>query len=144
MNNAANTPKDRSPRYVVCMKWGTKYGAEYVNRLYRMVKRHLTLDFTMVCLTDDSHGIDSAVRCYPLPTLNLPPNLPERGWNKLTTFAPTLYDLAGTALFLDLDVVIVDNIDALFTYPTRYPDSCLLYTSPSPRDKRQSRMPSSA
>ena len=25
-----------------------------------------------------------------------------------------------------------------------YPKSCLLYTSPSPRDKRQSRMPSSA
>ena len=25
-----------------------------------------------------------------------------------------------------------------------YPDPCLLYTSPSPRDKRQSRMPSSA
>ena len=25
-----------------------------------------------------------------------------------------------------------------------YPVSCLLYTSPSPRDKRQSRMPSSA
>ena len=24
------------------------------------------------------------------------------------------------------------------------PDACLLYTSPSPRDKRQSRMPSSA
>ena len=24
------------------------------------------------------------------------------------------------------------------------PDTCLLYTSPSPRDKRQSRMPSSA
>ena len=26
----------------------------------------------------------------------------------------------------------------------RFPTSCLLYTSPSPRDKRQSRMPSSA
>ena len=26
----------------------------------------------------------------------------------------------------------------------QYPISCLLYTSPSPRDKRQSRMPSSA
>ena len=26
----------------------------------------------------------------------------------------------------------------------RHPQSCLLYTSPSPRDKRQSRMPSSA
>ena len=28
--------------------------------------------------------------------------------------------------------------------PTGYVGSCLLYTSPSPRDKRQSRMPSSA
>ena len=27
---------------------------------------------------------------------------------------------------------------------TQYNESCLLYTSPSPRDKRQSRMPSSA
>ena len=27
---------------------------------------------------------------------------------------------------------------------TYFPDTCLLYTSPSPRDKRQSRMPSSA
>ena len=26
----------------------------------------------------------------------------------------------------------------------KYPETCLLYTSPSPRDKRQSRMPSSA
>ena len=26
---------------VVCLKWGTKYGPEYVNRLYRMVARHL-------------------------------------------------------------------------------------------------------
>ena len=28
--------------------------------------------------------------------------------------------------------------------PTKYASTCLLYTSPSPRDKRQSRMPSSA
>ena len=28
--------------------------------------------------------------------------------------------------------------------PAAAPDPCLLYTSPSPRDKRQSRMPSSA
>ena len=29
-------------------------------------------------------------------------------------------------------------------YKVPLPKSCLLYTSPSPRDKRQSRMPSSA
>ena len=38
---------------ILCMKWGTKYGAEYVNRLYNMVKRHLTLPFKMVCLASE-------------------------------------------------------------------------------------------
>ena len=33
--------------------------------------------------------------------------------------------------------------EKLFESKTKY-ESCLLYTSPSPRDKRQSRMPSSA
>ena len=28
-------------RFVICMKWGSKYGPEYVNRLYGMVARHL-------------------------------------------------------------------------------------------------------
>ncbi|RZI92081.1 MAG: glycosyltransferase, partial [Rubrivivax sp.] len=44
-------------RNVICMKWGTKYGPEYVNRLYAMVRRHLTGDFRFVCLTDDPAGI---------------------------------------------------------------------------------------
>ena len=30
------------------------------------------------------------------------------------------------------------------TYTIGYPDACLLYTSPSPRDRQKSRMPSSA
>ena len=99
------------------MKWGTKYGSDYVNRLYNMVKRHTTVDFQMVCLTDRTDGIDPAVKCFPIPALALPEGAPERGWNKLSTFEPDLYGLTGNALFLDLDVVIVDNIDEFFTYP---------------------------
>ena len=97
------------------MKWGTKYGSDYVNRLYNMVKRHTTVDFQMVCLTDRTDGIDPAVKCFPIPALALPEGAPERGWNKLSTFEPDLYGLTGNALFLDLDVVIVDNIDEFFT-----------------------------
>ena len=103
-------------RYILCMKWGTKYPAEFVNRLYRMVSRHLSLPFTMVCLTDDAAGIDPAVVCHPIPPLDLPDGIPERGWRKLTTFAPDLYGLSGTALFLDLDVVILRNIGHFFTH----------------------------
>ena len=41
----------------------------------------------------------------------------------------------------DVKQVVEDNYFALFY---RYSCTCLLYTSPSPRDKRQSRIPSSA
>ena len=43
-------------RHVLCMKWGTKYGPDYVNRLYAMVRRHLTGDFSFVCLTTLGFG----------------------------------------------------------------------------------------
>ena len=115
-SNLAETEKN----IVLCMKWGTKYGADYVNRLYNMVKRHTTIDFQMVCLTDRTEGISPEVQCFPIPPLALPEGSPERGWNKLSTFEPDLYGLKGNALFLDLDVVIIDNIDDFFTYPGEF------------------------
>lgn len=114
-----NSTPQRS-RYIICMKWGTKYGPEYVNRLHAMVKRHLTLDFQMVCLTDDASGIHSEVRCLPIPPLDLPPGSPERGWTKLVTFTQDLHGLQGTALFLDVDVVIVGSLDGFFEQPGRF------------------------
>jgi len=48
-------------RHILCMKWGTKYGPEYVNRHYAMVRRHLTGDFNFVCLTDDAQGVRAEV-----------------------------------------------------------------------------------
>ena len=46
-------------------------------------------------------------------------------------------------LTLDYSWPSIEVID-LLTFSSRYKKDCLLYTSPSPRDKRQSRMPSSA
>ena len=37
-----------------------------------------------------------------------------------------------------------EKLDRLLEQQQEHLESCLLYTSPSPRDKRQSRMPSSA
>ncbi len=116
------------PRLVICMKWGTKYGPEYVDRLYGMVRRHVTGPLRFVCLTDNSHGIRTEVECLPLPDLPLPDGIPERGWKKLTIFKDKLHDLTGTALFLDLDIVIVGNIDALFENGRRVPDHPRLET----------------
>jgi hypothetical protein len=109
-----------SERTILCMKWGTKYGAEYVNRLYAMVRRHLSGDFRFVCLTDNSQGIRSEVVCCSIPSLDLPVGIPERGWTKLTTFSSNLAQHIGakqgsTALFLDIDVVIVGRLDEFFS-----------------------------
>jgi hypothetical protein len=107
-------------RNIVCMKWGSKYGPEYVNRLYAMVRRHLTGEFNFICLTDDATGIVPEARCMPIPKMNLPEGIPERGWKKLASLASDFGGLQGSALFLDIDVVIVDSIDCFFEYPGEF------------------------
>ncbi|MEZ2293225.1 glycosyltransferase [Variovorax sp. RCC_210] len=104
------------------MKWGTKYGPEYVNRLYAMVRRNLRGDFKFVCLTDDGNGIHPEVTCLPIPPLNLQlaPGQRDGAWKKLTTFEQDLHGLRGTALFLDLDVVVVGSLDAFFEQPGEF------------------------
>lgn len=92
----------------------------YVNRLYGMVARNLTKPFRFVCFTENDEGIRPEVEIQPLPELHIPEGLPERGWRKLTVFARGFGGLEGPTLFLDLDVVIVDNIDDLFTYPGEF------------------------
>jgi hypothetical protein len=98
------------------MKWGDRYAADYVNRLYAMVARNLTLPHRFVCLTDDPGGIRSEVECRPLPAIELADAPPRSGWRKLSCLSPELDDL-GEVLFLDLDLVIVASIDALFVHP---------------------------
>jgi hypothetical protein len=107
-------------RHILCMKWGTRYGPEYVNRLYAMVRRNLRSGFRFTCLTDDPQGIRSEVECRPIPPLDLPASTPESGRTKLVAFAADLYGLRGTALFLDLDVVIVGGLDPFYDFPGKF------------------------
>jgi hypothetical protein len=104
-------------KQIVCMNWGTAYGADYVNRLYSMVSRHVTGPFHFVCLTDRSEGIRGEVECRPCPEIDLPLPHRNRGWRKINLWAPSVDGLSpGDALFIDLDVVITDSIDSFFTY----------------------------
>ncbi len=98
---------------VICIKWGNKFDAGYVNRLYKMVEKNLTIPHRFVCFTDNADGIVEGVEIRPLPELD-DKGLPEKAWKKLGLFTDKLADLDGVALFLDLDVVIKDNIDCFF------------------------------
>ena len=86
-------------KYIFCMKWGTLYGAEYVNRLFSMVKKNLTYDFKMVCFTDNSKDIIDEVDCYDIPEMQIRTDIPERMWKKLTTLKKDLYELKRNCSF---------------------------------------------
>lgn len=105
-------------KQIICMKWGTLYGADYVNNLYSMVDRNITGPFRFVCLTDNRDGIRDEVECHECPTIELPKekrNLPFRKLNLWGLEIPGL-KTGEPALFLDLDVVITGNIDCFFEY----------------------------
>jgi len=106
---------------ILCIKWGTKYGSQYVNRLVSGARKHLSEKFRFVCLTDDSHGIDRDVEVFPLPQTGFDEAAfdAKKGgetWRKVGLFQPGLADLDSATLFLDLDIVITGPLDALFTY----------------------------
>ena len=105
-----NMPQENVEKnYILCLKHGTKYSPDYVNKLYNMCKRHCTIDFEFVCLTEDPTKLDPNIKTIPLPT-----NL-SGWWCKPYMFSKDL-PLNGTILYMDLDVVVSSNIDKLFTY----------------------------
>lgn len=105
---------------VICMKWGTKYTAKDVNILYSMVSRHLTRPYRFVCLTDDKEGISPEIECFDMPAIDVPKEKDVSPWRKLAMFSEQIEDLTGKTLFLDLDIVIVDNIDCFFNFSNKF------------------------
>ena len=75
-----------APVLILCMKWGTLYGARDVNNLARGVRRHLSRPHRFICFTDDPSGLHPGVEALPLPDLGLPPGSGDSRWQKLALF----------------------------------------------------------
>lgn len=102
-------------RSLLCMKWGTLYGPDYVNVLARAARAHVTGPLRVVCMTDDSGGIDPDIETHPIPDLGYSPRHWRGGaWPKLSVFVEDLFGLKGRALFVDLDMMIVGPLDEMF------------------------------
>lgn len=89
---------------VLCVKWGDKYGPEWVYRLRNMVQRNLTVPHEFVCITE---APVEGVTCLPL-VCDLP-----HWWQKVGLLQRGFFP--GWNLYLDLDVVITSNIDELLS-----------------------------
>ena len=58
---------------VLCVRFGYRYGRDYVERLRNMVSRNLTLPYEFVCLTDDKipiEGVGRYIKIIPVITNN--------------------------------------------------------------------------
>ena len=94
---------------ICCVKQGSFYGPEYVNRLRSMIARNTKLPFRFICFTDKDEGLDEAVEARPLP-------YQLRGWwCKIPLFAPPQCIENDQIICIDLDVVIHGNIDWLLS-----------------------------
>ena len=51
------------------LKWGNKYGPQYVNRLYGSLLANFKKKFTLTCYTDDYEGIRDEVYIQPISEL---------------------------------------------------------------------------
>ena len=111
---------------VLCLKWGKRYPAFYVNRLYQGVKRNLSRPFRFVCVTDDAEGLLPEVEAVPFPEN---PDVQGRPWPnifiKLALFRRGFADLSGPTLFMDVDVLVCGPLDRFFDYAPG--DFCIIY-----------------
>ena len=106
---------DSAPVNIVTLKWGRRYGADFVNRLRSAVARNLPRPHRFVCFTDDGQGIAPGVAVFPIPEIDLPADAKVTGWRKLCLFRDDL-PVSGPCLFLDLDIVVTGRLDEFFTF----------------------------
>lgn len=113
--NSAILAASGGVKQVICISWGTKYGAPFINRLYNMVERNITPPFTFTCFTDNREGLHPGILCEDLPPIEVEMPVNTRGiWPKSRLWGPKLGSLKGAVLFLDLDLVIVSSLDPFF------------------------------
>jgi len=97
---------------IYTVKWGERYGPEYVNRIHNLCKEHITEEFEFFCLTEFPHNLNVDINVIPLPE----GNYYEKWWNKLHLFDTKIVRQRGEKLFFDLDINIQKNVDCIVNH----------------------------
>jgi len=101
---------NNNKKNILCLKHGDKYNFDYVNKLFNGVKKYLQSPFNFFCITDNPKHLHKDIQVIPLP------NLETKGWWFKTFLFSNDLPISGTILYIDLDVVITNNLEKLFSY----------------------------
>ncbi|MFZ7089597.1 glycosyl transferase [Primorskyibacter sp. 2E233] len=110
------------PVNIMCIKWGTLFGPEYVNRLYSGVRRNMTRPVRFMVMTEHAEGLHPDIEVLDLPVEPFAEPMAQAlavanrqgAMRKVSLFRPGLVpDLQGPVLGFDLDVVITGSLDEI-------------------------------
>ena len=108
---------------IICIKWGTLFGPEYVNRLYSGVRRNIEVEVRFFCMTENADGLHPDIEVLSLPVepfadpMNAALAVANRqgAMRKTSLFRKGLIpDLEGPLLGFDLDVVITGDLTCVW------------------------------
>lgn len=107
---------------IICIKWGTLFGPEYVNRLYSGVRRNLGTPIRFLCMTEHTDGLHPDIEVLSLPEEPFRAEMDaalavanrQGAMRKTSLFREGLIpDLDGPVLGFDLDVVITGDLQPI-------------------------------
>jgi hypothetical protein len=110
----------RKKTNIICILWGQKYTEIDVNRLFGMIQRNTSHDIDFHLFSDEAlPDLHPAIIRHPEPAKNEAIYHASYNYRKEAALCDnSLGDLSGQRVFFfDLDVVIMDNLDDLFSYP---------------------------
>jgi hypothetical protein len=88
------------------LKWGDKYGAGYVNRLYGSLQKHYKKPFTFTCYTDNYNMLREEVKVKNIESLR------KFNTDRVFTYEKLiLMEKHEKGVWLDLDLLIHGDID---------------------------------
>ena len=90
------------------LKWGDKYGPEYVNRLYGSLVTHYHFPFTLTCYTDNHQGIRDEVSIRDIQELR-----PYDTDRVFTYEKIMLMEKHEEGIWVDLDILIHKDISVV-------------------------------
>ena len=115
---------------IYTVKWGNKYSADHVNKIFAQCKMHTSKKFRFFCLTEDADNLNDDIEVIPFPENNYY----EKWWNKLYLFDKNVVSQTGEKLFLDLDIYLQHNIDPIIDHN---PKECLTFVKTHWHDLEQ-------
>jgi len=98
----------------ITLKWGTKYGPEYINRLYANLLNAYTGEFEFHCFTDDATGLTPGIHIRDIKELR-PHKTKCFTLEKIYLFDGKIFK--GNCVLLDIDILILKD---LYPYLSSY------------------------